>query len=67
MTTDAAFTMPIASGLGHVRRDGRGMSRILECEKERRMRTPLGLALTTFGSLSRERQMPSPQRAACQQ
>ena len=27
------------------------------------MRTPLGLALTTFGSLAGERQMPSPQRA----
>src|SRR5229473_6272508 len=31
--------------------------------KGRRMRTLLGLALATFGSLSRERQMPSPQRA----
>ncbi len=27
------------------------------------MRTPLGLAVATFGSPSRERQMPSPQRA----
>src|SRR5260370_669607 len=59
----ASPTILVSLASAHVRRGGRGMSRILECEEERRMRTQVGLALATFGSLSRERRMPSPQRA----